>query len=54
MNVVDLNTDSIFFSGNNRKILLKNLSERKSQSLIKDFNFDSISYKTSKDSILFK
>jgi len=49
-NVVDLNTDSIFLSGNNGKILLKNTDLNR----LKDFNFDSISYKTSKDSILFK
>ena len=49
-NVVDLNTDSIFLSRNREKTLLSQLDLNK----LNDFNFDSISYKSSKDSILFK
>jgi len=49
-NVVDLNTDSIFLSRNRQKTLLSQLDLNK----LNDFNFDSISYKSSKDSILFK
>lgn len=49
-NVVDIKTDSIFLLKNSGETLLRQADLNR----LNDFNFDSISYKKSKDSILFK